>query len=96
MLFHPGEGDKDSEDGDEKLKYGTVNLKEVREALIHMIIVHELPFKHVEKAGLKYLMSVACPRFHIPSHTTVARDCFHLYMSEKTNLKELSKNLCDN
>ena len=92
FLFQPGEGDKDSEDGDGKLKYGTVNLKEVREALIHMIIVDELPFKHVEKAGFKYLMSVACPRFHIPSRTTVARDCFQLYMSEKTKLKELLKN----
>ena len=25
LLFQPGEGDKDSEDGDGKLKYGTVN-----------------------------------------------------------------------
>ena len=69
-----------------------MNLKEVREALIHMIIVDELPFKHVMKVGFMYLMSIACPRFHIPSHTTVARDCFQLYMSEKTKLKELLKN----
>ena len=92
LLLQPREGDKDSEDGDEKLKCGTVNLKEVWEALIHIIIVDELPFKHGEKAGFKYFMSIACHRFHIPSHTNVARNFFQLYMSEKTKLKELLKN----
>lgn len=71
-FFQHGEGDKDNED--EKLKYGTVNVKDVREALIHMIIVDELPFKHVGKAGFKHFVQVACPRFHIPSRTAIALD----------------------
>lgn len=68
LFFQSGEGDKDEDD---KLKYGTVNLKDVGEALIYMIIVDELPFKHVEKAGFKHFVQVACPRFHIPSRNTI-------------------------
>ncbi|KAL2906539.1 Zinc finger BED domain-containing protein RICESLEEPER 2 [Bienertia sinuspersici] len=72
-----------------ELKCGIPNLKDVREALIYMIIVDELPFKHVEKPGFKYLMQTACPNFHIPSRTTIARDCLKLYYSEKERLREM-------
>ncbi|XP_021846531.1 zinc finger BED domain-containing protein RICESLEEPER 2-like [Spinacia oleracea] len=92
LYFQPGDGDKDDEDGDGKLKYGTVNLKELREVVVRMIIVDELPFRFVEKVGFKYMMSIACPRFHIPSRTTIARDCFQLYSTEKTKLKNMFKN----
>uniref|UniRef100_A0A803MP14 Uncharacterized protein n=1 Tax=Chenopodium quinoa TaxID=63459 RepID=A0A803MP14_CHEQI len=93
LFFGQGEGDKDNEEGETKLKYGsgTVSLKEVRDALTYMIIVDELPFRFVEKAGFKYLMGVACPRFNIPSRTTIARDCLQLYHNEKTKLKAIHK-----
>lgn len=69
-----------------------MNLKELIEALVYMIIVDEIPFRFVEKLGFKYMMKVACPRFHIPSRTTVARECLELYYSEKAKLKNMLKN----
>ena len=59
-----------------------------------MIIVDELPFCHIEKPGFRHFMSVCCPRLHIPSHITVARDCLQLYLKERTKLKELSSMKC--
>lgn len=68
LFFQQENGDKVGDDCEGKLKYGTFNMKDVREALVRMIIVDELPFRHVEKLGLKYLMSVACPRFQMSSY----------------------------
>ncbi|XP_021775517.1 zinc finger BED domain-containing protein RICESLEEPER 2-like [Chenopodium quinoa] len=56
-----------------------------------MIIVDELPFKHVEKPGFRHFVQVACPQFHIPSRVTIARDCLKLYYSEKEKLREMFK-----
>uniref|UniRef100_A0A803M8I5 Uncharacterized protein n=1 Tax=Chenopodium quinoa TaxID=63459 RepID=A0A803M8I5_CHEQI len=81
--------DKENDSG--KSKCGNVNLKEIREALIYMIIVDELPFKHVEKPGFKHLKQVACPQFTIPSRVTIARDCVKLYYTEKERLREMFK-----
>ncbi|XP_021753793.1 zinc finger BED domain-containing protein RICESLEEPER 2-like [Chenopodium quinoa] len=76
-----------------ELKCGSriINMNDVREALIHMIIVDELPFKHVEKPGFRHFVQVACPQFHIPSRVTIARDCLKLYYSEKEKLREMFK-----
>ncbi|CAH9144073.1 unnamed protein product [Cuscuta epithymum] len=52
-----------------------VKLEEVRKALDHMLIIDELPFRFVEKPGFRHFVNIACPLFHIPSRTTVARDC---------------------
>ncbi|MFQ6627588.1 hypothetical protein Gotur_005698 [Gossypium turneri] len=41
--------------------------------LAQMIVINELPFKFVESEGFKKLMFMACPRFHIPSRTTMTR-----------------------
>ncbi len=59
-----------------------------------MIIVDELPFKFVENEGFKHMMSIACPRFRIPSRYTIARDCFSLYSDERTRLKNYFKASC--
>ena len=56
-----------------------------------MVILNELPFKFVEEKGFKRCMSVACPRFRIPSQWTIARDCYQLYMDEKISLKKFLK-----
>uniref|UniRef100_A0A803MZQ2 HAT C-terminal dimerisation domain-containing protein n=1 Tax=Chenopodium quinoa TaxID=63459 RepID=A0A803MZQ2_CHEQI len=45
-------GDNENEAG--KMKCGVVNFKEVREALIRMVITDELTFKHVEKPGFNH------------------------------------------
>uniref|UniRef100_A0A803N206 BED-type domain-containing protein n=1 Tax=Chenopodium quinoa TaxID=63459 RepID=A0A803N206_CHEQI len=83
----------DQEHESSELKCGSriINLNDVREALIHMIIVDELPFKHVEKSGFRHFVQVACPQFHIPSRVTIARDCLKLYYSEKEKLREMFK-----
>uniref|UniRef100_A0A803MAV3 Uncharacterized protein n=1 Tax=Chenopodium quinoa TaxID=63459 RepID=A0A803MAV3_CHEQI len=74
--------DQEHEKGELKCGSRIINLNDVREALIHMIIVDELPFKHVEKPGFRHFVQVACPQFHIPSRVTIARDCLKLMVLE--------------
>uniref|UniRef100_A0A803N3X8 GRF-type domain-containing protein n=1 Tax=Chenopodium quinoa TaxID=63459 RepID=A0A803N3X8_CHEQI len=69
--------DQEHESGELKCGSRIINLNDVREALVHMIIVDELPFKHVEKPGFRHFVQVACPQFHIPSRVTIARDCLN-------------------
>uniref|UniRef100_A0A803NBY1 Uncharacterized protein n=1 Tax=Chenopodium quinoa TaxID=63459 RepID=A0A803NBY1_CHEQI len=83
--------DQEHESGELKRGSRIINLNDVRETLIHMIIVDELPFKHVEKSGFRHFVQVACPQFHIPSRVTIARDCLKLYYSEKVKLREMFK-----
>ena len=59
-----------------------------------MIIVDELPFKSVQWEGFKKFLCVACPRFKLPSRTTLTRNCFELYMNEKQSLKLFFRNHC--
>lgn len=54
-----------------------------------MVIVNELPFKHVGGIGFKEVMCAACPQFRMPSRWTVSRDCYQLYLDERTKLKNL-------
>ena len=51
-----------------------------------MIILDELPFKFVERKGFKRCMSLACPRFRIPSRWTITRDYYQLYIDEKISV----------
>ncbi|GMJ02868.1 DAYSLEEPER [Hibiscus trionum] len=59
----------------------------IRKALIHMIIVDELPFRIVEEEGFKLFLSKACPRFHLPSRFTIRKDCLDLFNSMKILMK---------
>ncbi|KAK8363600.1 hypothetical protein V6Z12_A03G173300 [Gossypium hirsutum] len=59
----------------------------VRKALVHMIIVDELPFKVVKGDGFKYFLSIACPRFSLSSRWTIRRDCLDLFNSMKSVMK---------
>ncbi|KAL0408170.1 UNVERIFIED_CONTAM: Zinc finger BED domain-containing protein RICESLEEPER 2 [Sesamum radiatum] len=58
-----------------------------REALCHMLVVDELPFKLVEHLGFRHFLSVACPMFAIPSRRTITKDIFNVYVSERARLK---------
>jgi hypothetical protein len=64
------------------------NEKEIREAFARMIVVDELSFIFSEKEGFRFFMSKACPRFIVPSRTTMYRDVMALYKSEKAKLKK--------
>uniref|UniRef100_A0A3Q7GWL2 Uncharacterized protein n=1 Tax=Solanum lycopersicum TaxID=4081 RepID=A0A3Q7GWL2_SOLLC len=68
-----------------------VDQEECRKALCRMVIIDELPFKFVEKEGFKQFMKVAQPCFHIPSRTTLTRDCFDLFDEEKRKLMAVFK-----
>ncbi|KAL1223788.1 Zinc finger BED domain-containing protein RICESLEEPER 2 [Cardamine amara subsp. amara] len=57
-----------------------------------MIIMDELPFRFVEHRGFRRFMSVAQPRFDIPCHQTVARDCLQLYEDERGKLRKFFRN----
>ncbi|XP_052878729.1 zinc finger BED domain-containing protein RICESLEEPER 2-like [Gossypium arboreum] len=65
-----------------------------RKGLAQMIVIDELPFKFVESEGFKKFMFVACPRFHIPSRTTMTRDVYQLYLNERVKIKQLLKSSC--
>ncbi|KAL1112855.1 hypothetical protein V6Z11_D02G153700 [Gossypium hirsutum] len=59
-----------------------------------MIVIDELPFKFVESECFKKFMFVACPRFHIPSRTTMTRDVYQLYLDERIKIKQLLRSSC--
>ncbi|WCJ28874.1 Zinc finger BED domain-containing protein RICESLEEPER 2 [Euphorbia peplus] len=61
----------------------------MRVKLARMIIIDELPFSIVEYEGFIDYSYALQPRFIIPSHTTVARDCLKLFADEKEKLKRL-------
>ncbi|KAG8489971.1 hypothetical protein CXB51_015455 [Gossypium anomalum] len=65
-----------------------------RKGLAQMIVIDELPFKFVESEGFKKFMFVACPRFHIPSRTTMTRDVYQLYLDERVKIKQLLRSSC--
>lgn len=78
-------------EGDSNVSFKLVefNQLECRMELAKMIIIDELPFKHVEGVGFKGFMSRAQPRLKIPSRVTVAKDCMELYKEEKVILRSL-------
>jgi hypothetical protein len=59
------------------------NASKIRVAISKMIIMDELPFRFVEGERFQDFMKMVEPRFSIPSHFTIMRDCFKLFMSEK-------------
>ncbi|KAL0403928.1 UNVERIFIED_CONTAM: hypothetical protein Sradi_2033600 [Sesamum radiatum] len=62
-----------------------------REALCHMLVVDELPFKLVEHSGFRHFLSVACPMFAIPSRRTITKDIFN-YMVFSITVDNASSN----
>lgn len=68
-----------------------IDSEVIRRALVHMIIIDELPFKFVENEGFRHFTSTAIPHFLVPSRTTITRDCYKLYFDEKNKLKTYFK-----
>ena len=62
--------------------------------LAKMIASDKLLVRFVEGDEFRNLMSVACPRFKIPSRWTVSRDIFNIYVEEILNLKKKIKLNC--
>ncbi|KAF2299651.1 hypothetical protein GH714_002212 [Hevea brasiliensis] len=66
----------------------------IREALVSMIIIDELTFKFVEGEGFRKFMRAICPKFKIPSRWTISRDCYLVYVEERSKLKSYLKRNC--
>ena len=76
---------------DASLSTWKFNQDVIRKEIAEMIILDELPFRFVEGRGCRKCMALACPRFHVTSWWTVARDCYQLYVDEKVKLKQFLK-----
>ena len=74
------------------LKVVKYDPESIRQALVSMIIRDELPFRVVEGEGFKDYYRLLEPRFVIPSHITVWRNCMKLFMENKKLLKNHLKN----
>ncbi|CAN1851736.1 Zinc finger BED domain-containing protein DAYSLEEPER [Linum perenne] len=66
----------------------------VRQAVVAMIMLDELPFRFVEHVGFKRLMEAACSIFDMSSRKTVRADCLKMFLQKKTNLKEYFLSRC--
>ena len=77
---------KPSMEGDYALGVWKFDAQIARKALAKMIVLDELPFKFVDGEGFKEFIATVCPKFHIPSRWTVARDCYELFLDRKNEL----------
>ncbi|KAK8576492.1 hypothetical protein V6N13_032413 [Hibiscus sabdariffa] len=64
-----------------------------RKALARMLIVDELPFVFVEHEGFRYFCKQLCPKFVPPSRKTVTRDCYSIFIEERSKLKDIFKHV---
>ena len=71
-----------------------LNAHEARASIAKMIIMDDLPFRFVENASFRQMMSVCCPTVNMPSRTTVAKDIYELYVNERVKLKEYLVHAC--
>lgn len=67
------------------------NVVACRNAINTFVILDEQPFRVVEGENFKRLCKQLQPQMVIPSRRTVSRDCFQLYLDEKSRLKALFK-----
>ena len=61
--------------------------------LIGMMIVDELDFNFVEGERFHAFCNTLQPKIFIPSHVTMAKDCYQLYSSEKKIEKCFNKSV---
>jgi hypothetical protein len=68
----------------------------VRKLVIQYFIKEELPFRHVESSRFKELMNGIEPKFNLPCHITLQKDCMKLSEEEKLILKAFlsGKRIC--
>ncbi|KAL4339869.1 hypothetical protein GQ457_08G027390 [Hibiscus cannabinus] len=64
-----------------------------RKALARMLIVDELLFVFVEHEGFRYFCKQLCPKFVPPSRKTVTRDCYSIFIEERSKLKDIFSKL---
>ncbi|PQM36287.1 zinc finger BED domain-containing protein RICESLEEPER 2-like [Prunus yedoensis var. nudiflora] len=67
----------------------TYSKERSRLACVKMIIIDDLPFRHVEGIGFNFFVKELQPRFDPPSRRTIARDGWSLFQEEKAKLKSV-------
>ncbi|PWA60048.1 zinc finger BED domain-containing protein RICESLEEPER 2 [Artemisia annua] len=60
--------------------------KEIKKALIELVVLAELPFKFVEHPAFIKFGKKMQPRFNMPSRFTIARDIAKFYLEERKSL----------
>ena len=55
----------------------------LRDLIVPYLVESGFTSRHMETKGFKELVNGLEPRFKIPCHVTVQRDCIKLYMEEK-------------
>lgn len=70
------------------------NAAACRKAINTFVILDEHSFRVVEGVGFKQMCKQLQPQMAIPTRRTVARDCFQLYLAEKSRLKAFFKSDC--
>ncbi|XP_076905808.1 zinc finger BED domain-containing protein RICESLEEPER 4-like [Bidens hawaiensis] len=78
---------KNTDDGQGTLGMWKFDPIKARILLVRMIIIDELPFVFIERAGFRKFMEALCPNIKVPSRFTVARDILDLYLEEKVKLR---------
>lgn len=69
------------------------NPEAIREALVRMLMIDELPFSFVEREGFRAFLKVINPHFSVISRSTVTRDCYTLFIIERKKLFNVFQNL---
>ena len=66
--------------------------KEIKQSLIELIVLAELPFKFVEHPTFIKYSAKMQPRFNMPSRFTIARDISKFYIEERKSLLNFLSN----
>jgi hypothetical protein len=73
------------------LKVIYYNYDKCRQTLAKIVIIDKLPSNFVEGQGFRLFTRTMQPRFDIPSHFIVMRNCLKLYIEEKERLRTALK-----
>ena len=64
------------------------NESQCRKELARMFIVAKLPFRFVKNKAFVSYSNVLQPKFIVPSHRTLRRDCLELYSAKMGKMED--------
>jgi hypothetical protein len=66
--------------------------KAIIKEFTEMVIEDEQPFACAKNTCFRKFMSIACPRWNVPSRITLPRDTMSICFEEKENIKNILRN----
>jgi hypothetical protein len=72
-----------------QLGFKKYDQKILRNRLAEYVIESETPFRHVKSHTFRKWMNLVEPRFKLPPHITLQKDCMKVYEREKLVLKSI-------